>query len=149
QRLPDRGTLLVSTDLHGNGEDFRRLREVFLALLGDDPDTFWVLLGDAVHAPDPEARRRRADLYDFPDESLAIVEGILTLMADHPGRVLYVLGNHDLAHVGGPTTRKFHADEAAHLEASIGPAGTARLRQLFEPALLAVLAPCGALLTHG
>src|SRR5262249_39037200 len=34
-------------------------------------------------------------------------------------------------------------------EASVGLAGVAALRRLFEPALLAVLAPCGVLMAHG
>jgi hypothetical protein len=147
--LPPAGRLLVSTDLHGNGDDFRRLGELFLQHVQVDPDTYWVLLGDAVHAPSPDARRRRPDLYDFPDESLAIVRGVLGLQAAWPGHVLYVLGNHDHGHVGGPPTRKFYPDEVADLEASLAPAERGLLRQLFEPALLAVVAPCGLLLSHG
>jgi hypothetical protein len=147
--LPDYGSLLVSTDLHGNGEDFSRLQQRFLDLERQDVLSYWVILGDAVHAPDDSARRRRPDLYDYPDESLGIVESILDLMAAHPGHVFYVLGNHDVGHVGGPPTRKFFPNEVAHLEAQIGPYGTARLRELFAPALLAVIAPCGILLSHG
>jgi hypothetical protein len=144
--LPDRGPLLISTDLHGNGDDFRALRQVFLDL---PPDAHWAILGDAVHAPSDEARRRRPDLDDFADESLAVVEGILALQEQLPGRVHYVLGNHDFGHVGGPHTHKFHADEVAHLEAVIGPTGRAALQRLFAPALLCLVAPCGALLAHG
>jgi hypothetical protein len=148
RRLPGVGALMVSTDLHGNGDDFRRLREHFVELRKRGP-AYWALLGDAVHAPDDRARRREPDFYDYPDESLAIVEGVLSLMKERPDEVLYVLGNHDHAHVGGPRTRKFYSDEAAHLESTVGPEGTARLRQLFEPALLAAAAPCGVLLAHG
>jgi hypothetical protein len=144
--LADCGALLVSTDLHGNGRDFRALRDLFLAL---PPDAHWAVLGDAVHAPSPDARRRRPDLYDFADGSLTIVEGILALQERCPGRVHYVLGNHDFGHVGGPPTGKFYPDEVAHLEATVGPAGVASLRRLFEPALLCVVAPCGVLLAHG
>jgi hypothetical protein len=98
--LPNRGTLMISTDLHGNGEDYRRLRQHFLASRQQDSDTCWVILGDAVHAPDETARQRRPNLYDYADESLTIVEGILELMAAFPQHVFYVLGNHDLGHVG-------------------------------------------------
>jgi hypothetical protein len=149
RRLPGRGLLMVSTDLHGNGDDFRRLRQHYLGLRQDTGPVFWCLLGDTVHAPDETARRRRPDLYDFADESLAIVEGILALMEAYPGEVLYVLGNHDHGHAGGPHTGKFYRDEVDHLEEAVGPAGVAALRRLFEPALLAVAAPCGVLLTHG
>jgi hypothetical protein len=147
--LPSRGTLLVSTDLHGNGEDFRALRALFLDALARDPQAHWVLLGDLVHGPNPEARARRPDLYDFEDESWPIVAGVIDLLARHPGQVHFVLGNHDHAHVGGPRTRKFYPDEAAHLEARLGPDEVAALRGLFRSALLAVIAPCGLLLTHG
>jgi hypothetical protein len=148
-RLPARGPLLVNTDLHGNGDDFRRLRDLFLALARDEPAAHWVLLGDVVHAPSPPYRQRRPDLYDYHDQSLAIVEDILDLQQSFPGRVHFVLGNHDYGHVGGPHTHKFYPDEVAHLEAQVGPSGVRALRQLFEPALLAVLAPCGVLLCHG
>lgn len=147
--LPNRGLLMVSTDLHGNGADFRRLCAHFAALRRQTETAYWAILGDAVHAPSPEAARKRPDLYGYLDESLAVVEGILHLMAEHPGRVLYVLGNHDHGHIGGPRTRKFHADEVAHLNAAVGAAGVRSLRRLFEPALLAVAAPCGVLLSHG
>jgi hypothetical protein len=59
------------------------------------------------------------------------------------------LGNHDFGHIGGPVTRKFHADEVAHLESLLGPEGTEMLRRLFEDAFLALAAPCGVLLAHG
>ena len=108
-----------------------------------------MLLGDVVHAPSESTRLRRPELYDYPDESLAIVEGVLDLRERYPEQVFYVLGNHDHGHVGGPHTRKFHEDEVLHLEQAIGPAGVAKLRALFEPALLAAVAPCGALLAHG
>lgn len=147
--LPARGTLLVNTDLHGNGDDFRALREVFRAALARDPDAHWVLLGDLVHAPDEASRREEPALYDYPDESLAIVTGVLALQREHPGRVHFVLGNHDYGHLGGPHTRKFHSDEVAHLEAALDDDGRAALRELFSRALLAVAAPCGALLAHG
>jgi hypothetical protein len=147
--LPDRGALLISTDLHGNGEDFRALCRLFLDSLTAEAATHWAILGDSVHAPDEGARRRQPELYDYPDKSLAIVEGILDLQQSHPRQVHYVLGNHDWGHVGGPHTHKFYPDEVLHLEETAGPEGVAALRRLFEPALLAVVAPCGALLAHG
>lgn len=147
--LPERGTLLVSTDLHGAGDDFRAMRRRFLDGRAADPETHWALLGDTVHGPDEGARRMCPELYDYDDESGAIVEEILALEQEHAGHVHYVLGNHDLGHVGGPHTRKFHDDEVAHLEARLDAGGRAALRELFGRALLAVVAPCGALLAHG
>jgi hypothetical protein len=147
--LPGRGALLVSTDMHGNAEDFVGLRAVFLRLLADDPGAHWAILGDAVHGPSPEARGRRPDLYDYEDESARIVLGILELQARHPGRVHYVLGNHDHGHVGGPHTAKFYPDEVLTLERRCSPDERAGLQALFSGALLAMVAPCGVLLAHG
>jgi predicted phosphodiesterase len=149
KKLPKHGTLLISTDLHGNLADFQRLRDIFLTQIVKDAGTQWVILGDMVHGPDERVRKVQPELYDYEDESLAIIEGILALQAEYPNHVHYVLGNHDYGHVGGPHTAKFYNDEVEHLETEIGEADVASLKRLFENALLAVVAPCGALLTHG
>jgi len=143
--LPAEGPLLVSTDLHGNLEDFTALRDVFLAT----PGATWVQLGDVVHGPDLSSRNGKPHLYGYEDQSHAIVSGFLDLMAAHGDRVRFVLGNHDHGHVGGPHTGKFHADEVAALESTLSARQRDDLVRLFEPALYAVAAPCGVLLTHG
>lgn len=139
----------MSADLHGNLEDFERLRGLFLAALAKDPDTHWAVLGDSVHGPDAAARAERPDLYDFPDRSADVVAGLVELEARCPDRLHYLLGNHDHAHLGGPRTARFHADEAAALEAGLAPEAVEALRSFFGQALLGLLAPCGALLAHG
>lgn len=147
--LPARGVLLVSTDVHGNLGDFERLEEVFRAELTREPETYWVILGDVVHAPDDTARAIIPELYGYEDGSMEIVDHILALEAEHPGKVIFVLGNHDHGHVGGPHPAKFHADEVAALESGLSLAQRARMRGLFTRALLAAVAPCGLLMTHG
>jgi predicted phosphodiesterase len=147
--LPGEGTLLVSTDLHGNGQDFRALRELFLDRAAGRHDVHWVLLGDLVHAPDEQARAEEPTLYDYPDESWPIVEGVAELRRQWPDQVHLVLGNHDHGHIGGPRPAKFYADEVGYLESTLDEPKLARLRALFRSALLAVLAPCGVLLAHG
>lgn len=147
--LPGRGRLLVSTDLHGNGEDFRSLRALFLRLLSEDPDTHWALLGDLVHGPDDFARAENAELYDYPDESATLPDEVLRMQVAHPHRVHYVLGNHDHGHIGGPHTGKFYDDEVQHLESCLDAEQRASLRALFSSAYLALAAPCGVLLCHG
>lgn len=149
KKLPSEGTLLINTDLHGNFEDFQRMREIFLTHIANDAGTQWAILGDMVHGPDERVRKIEPKFYDYEDQSLEIVEGILALQAEYPDHVHYVLGNHDYGHVGGPHTTKFYEDEVEHLEAEIGEAGVQSLKRLFENALLAVVAPCGAFLTHG
>lgn len=64
---------MISTDLHGNGEDFRQLRGHFLEHRARDPRTHWVILGDLVHAPGEDARQEEPRLYYFEDESWNIV----------------------------------------------------------------------------
>lgn len=147
--LPSRGTLFVSTDVHGNLEDFLRLEELFRAETAREAETYWVILGDVVHGPDDTARATDPALYGYPDQSMEIVDRILALEIAHPGRVVFVLGNHDHAHVGGPHPAKFHADEVVALESGLSAAQRTRLRGLFARAILAVAAPCGVLMTHG
>ena len=67
----------------------------------------------------------------------------------HPGLVHYVLGNHDYGHVGGPHTAKFHEDEVEHLESTMGVDALREYKELLESAAIAVIAPCGVLMSHG
>ena len=53
--VPPAGGLLVSTDVHGHGDDMRRLEQRFRTALAQEPETHWVILGDPVHAPDERA----------------------------------------------------------------------------------------------
>lgn len=144
------GRLLVSTDLHGNLEDYQRLVAIFGALRASaDAPVHWVILGDLVHGPDEASRSRFDGLYDYDDRSRELVDAVCALREAFAGTVHFVLGNHDHAHVGGPTTRKFHADEAAHLESTMSEEARSRLRALFADALLLVTSSCGLALAHG
>ncbi len=147
--LPRRGRAMISTDLHGNGEDFRELRRRFLERVEHGEDLHWVLLGDLVHGPDERAREDQPELYDYPDESWEIVEGMIELRERWPQRVHLVLGNHDHGHVGGLRPGKFYEDEALHLESSLSEGQLEAMNALFRSALLLVLAPCGVALSHG
>lgn len=147
--LPDRGVLLINTDVHGNVEDFARLEAVFRDERAREPETHWVILGDVVHGPDERARTEEPELYDYADGSMEIVDRIRALREEAPEHVHFVLGNHDHGHVGGHHTKKFHEDEVEALEEKLSDDERARLRALFGDALFAVAAPCGVLLTHG
>lgn len=127
--LPDEGKLLVATDLQGNLGDFERVATVFEAAARDPKGATLVITGDLVHGPElPEA--------DWPDylgtfyhgDSKAVLEAARELAARHPGRVHYLLGNHEHAHVGGPVVAKFFPDEARRLEDLMGDDGTERMR---------------------
>ena len=147
--LPGWGALLVSTDLHGNYEDFRVLRDRYRARRRAERDVCWLILGDAIHGPDEEARRRDPALYDFEDRSREIIAEICAMVAAEPDHVFFLLGNHEHAHVGGARTRKFHTDEAAHLEAQLDAAAVERLRSFCRAAPLIAVAPCGLVFCHG
>jgi hypothetical protein len=150
--LPAFGRLLISTDLHGNREDFERLRARFFELreAAEQPaSVHWALLGDLVHGPNDRARERDPDRFGYPDESPYLVEAMIELRERFADNVHLLLGNHDHGHIGGPHTHKFHADEVVALEQRMSPAAVARMQALFDDALLAVAAPCGLLLCHG
>lgn len=147
-RLPAAGRLLVAADLHGNHEDYAALRALFLQWLEQDPDSHWLLLGDAVHGPDAATAARDPALYGYADRSFDIVADLARLRRSHPNRIHYLLGNHDHAHLGGRATGRFHPDEAAALEDRLTPAQRAALRTFFDEAQLAAVAPCGLLFSH-
>jgi hypothetical protein len=150
--LPDHGRLLISTDLHGNREDFERLRAVFVEQrqAADQPHTIhWALLGDLVHGPSERARARDPERLGYFDESPWLVEAVIELREQFPDNVHLILGNHDHGHIGGPHTHKFHDDEVVALEQRMSADAIARMHALFGEALLAVAAPCGLLLCHG
>jgi hypothetical protein len=146
-RLPERGTLLVATDLQGNLGDFRRLEAHFLAA-GDD--AWLVLTGDLVHGPDEETADHWPDFLGTPyrDESPALLDAFRGLQARAPGRVHCLLGNHDHGHIGGPATYKFHDDEVAALEARLDEVALQRLKETLADFPLVAVAPCGVVLLH-
>lgn len=146
-QLPAHGTLVIGTDLQGNLRDFERLHAHFAAL---GSDAHLVLTGDLVHGPDEDTAGQWPDFLGTPyrDESPALIEAFIAAQKKAPGLVHCLMGNHDHAHLGGPVTAKFHPDEAAQLEAQLGPEGTARWRALAATFPLVVIAPCGVVMTH-
>lgn len=149
------GVALISADVHGNWHDFARLRELFLASEARGEQPLWISVGDWVHGPAAGQRRdiddaRGKALYDYDDETPAVTEALFALMDDYPGRVVSLCGNHEWAHIGGRRTRKFHDDEAAHLESRMTPAQVHELRRRFASwPILVRLAPCGVVVSHG
>jgi hypothetical protein len=147
--LPPRGRVLISTDLHGNRDDFEALLARFRSLRSEDHDTHWILAGDLVHGPDEASRRAGHALYGYDDASAVLIREVSDLKKQHPEHVHVLLGNHDHGHIGGPHTSKFFPDEVHALEATLGASEKRALFTLFTEALLAVALPCGALVCHG
>lgn len=154
-RLPARGRLLVSSDLHGNLRDFLRILARFERM---DDDAHLLFLGDLVHGPylppaswpstwnqtgTPPLRGR-----PYRDESPALISALALAQERHPGRVHALLGNHEHAHIGGPRTGLFARDEAGVLEQRLGVEASLWLAGYLRELPLLALAPCGVLLSH-
>ena len=119
--LPDEGRLLVATDLQGNLGDYLALEAIFEEASNEGP-THLVITGDLVHGPELEPHQWPEYLGTFyRGDSAGLLRHARALAERHPGRVHYLLGNHEHAHVGGPVVAKFFPDEANRLEEILGP----------------------------
>lgn len=150
-RLPDKGRLIVCTDLQGCMRDFLRIVEVFEAALHRyRGDAHLLFTGDLIHGPHMDEHEWPDFLGEYyRDQSGDVVMAFAQLAARYPGRVHALLGNHEHGHIGGPHTAKFAADEVILLEQILGPAASARMRGVLHTFALAAIAPCGAVFTHG
>lgn len=152
-RFPQQGRLIISTDLHGNLPDYRRVVAAFKQALEDtDGEAYLLLSGDLVHGPCYTREQWPEHLGDFYiDQSVELVDDFMALQRELPDRVFALIGNHEHSHIGGPHTRKFHKSpsETEFLEASLGPKKTARYKELFRSLPIAALAGKGIVVTHG
>jgi hypothetical protein len=128
-QLPDRGRLLVATDVQGNVSDFDRIAAAFEDAAKSREGAYLVVTGDLVHGPE----LRESDWPDYlgtfyRGDSKTVLEHARELERRYPGRVHYLLGNHEHAHVGGPVVSKFFPDEARRLEDLLGTEGTRWMR---------------------
>lgn len=148
--LPDRGRLIVATDLQGNLKDYERVEAIYEDACQDDPEAVLVITGDLVHGPEipePEWPEYLGSFYR--GDSTTLLARAEALQKRHPGRVHYLLGNHEHAHVGGPIVSKFFPDEAAHLERIMGPARAEEVRAWFRTWPFVAVAPrAGLLMLH-
>jgi len=150
-RLPDRGRLIVCTDLQGCLRDFDRIVEIYDDARREHGDTVYLLFtGDLIHGPHLEEDEWPDFLGEYyRDASGEVMESFVDLAHQHPGKIHALIGNHEHGHIGGPHTAKFAADEVILLENLLGPAGTERLQEIIATFALAAVAPCGAVFTHG
>jgi hypothetical protein len=149
--LPDRGRLIVATDLQGNLRDFERIATLFETAAATDPDgAVLVLTGDLVHGPEiprPYWPEYLGSYYEA--DSTKLLQQAEQLAEQHPGRVFYLLGNHEHAHVGGPVVSKFFPNEALRLERLMGRDMTRRIHEWFETwPLVAVARSAGLVMMH-
>lgn len=149
-RLPDRGRLIVCTDLQGCLRDYHRIVEIYEAELAASGDAHLIFTGDLVHGPHIEPDEWPDFLGEYyRDESGELIDEFVVLSKKYPGRVHALLGNHEHGHIGGPHTAKFAVDEVALLEHILGAERSARLRDILRTLPLVAVAPCGVVFTHG
>ena len=149
-RLPDRGVLLISTDLQGHRRDYEAMKAVYAAEEAAGNQPVLAFCGDMVHGPGAEiieSGRWPSHLgpayIDQSDEILRDFESWT-----RKARAFSLLGNHEHAHVGGPRVSRFHLDEAAALNAALGR-DARRMREFMSSFPLLATGRCGVVLCHG
>ncbi len=86
----DSGNLMIVSDLHGNGDDFRQVLRVYEKLKKEKKADYLIFLGDLIHAY-PGKRK---------DESLEMIQKLIELGANQEGSdVICLLGNHEFVHI--------------------------------------------------
>jgi Icc-related predicted phosphoesterase len=104
------GTALIVTDLHGDGDAFQRCREYFLAGQARGDLDYFICCGDLIHRESqPEE-----------DDSLAMLLEMKAWQASDPEHVIYLLGNHELAHIYRIDLRKGNHRYTPRLAAAMG-----------------------------
>jgi len=84
------GRLMIVSDLHGNGFDFRQVLTVYRKLKREGTADCLVFLGDLIHAYPGKQK----------DESLEIVKELIEMRANQEGSdVICLLGNHEFVHI--------------------------------------------------
>lgn len=147
-RLPREGTLLVCTDLHGNLDDYQRMKAVYFREKQAGNQPILALCGDLVHGPNPALSARWPSYLGSPyrDRSAELLLDFEQFTRTE--RAFTLLGNHEHAHIGGPKVPKFYPDEAAVLDAALGVEAE-RMHDFMRSFPLLAAAPCGVVLTHG
>jgi hypothetical protein len=148
--LPDRGKLIVATDLQGHVNDFDRVATVFEEAARGPDGAVLVITGDLVHGPELAEEDWPEYLGSFyHGDSVTLLERARDLQNRYPGRVHYLLGNHEHAHIGGPIVAKFFPDEAMRLEELLGDERAIDMREWFKTWPFVAVAPkAGLVMLH-
>ena len=81
----DNGKILVATDIHGNWEDYVKIREKYKTLKRNEKADILAYDGDIIHSDGK-----------YEDKSLEILDDLI----DNPDKsIIPVLGNHELMHI--------------------------------------------------
>ncbi|MFZ1396376.1 MAG: metallophosphoesterase [Candidatus Promineifilaceae bacterium] len=90
------GQAMVVTDLHGDWDAYQRYRDTFLTLRDLGQADLLILNGDMIHASAPAS----------DDKSIEIVLDLIRLKETLGDSLIYLLGNHELAHIYSITLQK-------------------------------------------
>ncbi len=140
----------MATDIQGNRADFDRVVALFEREVREPEGAALVFTGDLIHGPEIPERIWPEYLGNYyRADSPAVLRGARRLAEQYPGRVTFLLGNHEHAHVGGPVVGKFFPDEAQRLEALLGPSRSRSFRRwLTTWPLVAVARQARLLMLH-
>jgi hypothetical protein len=133
------GRAMVVTDLHGDGEAYRRYRDRFVALHAAGQADCLIVTGDLIHREGPPET----------DESLAIVLDVLALRQAYGEAIIYLCGNHELAHIYALSLTKGETDYTPFFEMELNDSGRrAEIIELFMSLPFYLRTPAGVTLTH-
>src|SRR4051794_10093407 len=89
--LPDRGRLIVATDVQGNVADFDRVATIFEDAARSPEGAYLVVTGDLVHGPELTEAEWPDYLGTFYNgDSKTVLQHARELAQRHPGRVHYL-----------------------------------------------------------
>ena len=114
-QIRDAKRLIVVGDLHGRYDNL----ELILADKDNwnavkDGSAHLLFLGDSIHPQSSKLDQEAANL-----DSFRVLFLILSLRAENPGTVHYIVGNHENAHCGGLSTGKGDMDQLEGFEAFV------------------------------
>lgn len=143
-QMPAQGELLIAGDLHNHQRNFRYIQD--LAAMDDNPGRH-VILQELIHGG-PLGR-------EGDDQSLDMLLDAIVWQAEYPGRIHFLLANHDLAQVQKvPVTKDgFNLTERfnRHLDMRFGPKAEEvrnALRTFVMSQPIAAITVTGVIMTH-
>lgn len=143
----DSGVAMVITDLHGDWDVYRRLRDLFLEGRAAKRFDRFVICGDLIHNESAEEH----------DSSLDMLLDVMALQADMgEDTVVMLLGNHELPHIYGLTLAKGSIEYTPRFEMALsrldqrfkGTATRASIRDFLSRLPFFARTKAGVLLTH-
>jgi hypothetical protein len=142
-KLPNRGRVLVTGDLHDNVYNLARILQ--LARLDKSPDNH-LILHEIVHGKD---QNQNADL------SVRTLALVAALKVQFPEQVHILLGNHELSQIGygkisknGIDVNQTFNNGIDHLYATLGDEVRIAMARFVKSMLLAVSLPNGIMVSH-